>query len=160
MAKTFEGNLSGQGLSLAIVVSRFNRLVTERLLAGAHDALARHSVDQEKVDVAWVPGSLELPLAARRLAERGRYDAIVCLGAVIRGETPHFDYVASQAAAGISRVALDTGVPTIFGVITANTLEQALERAGGKAGNKGYDAVVTAIEMANLLEQVEGTGGC
>ena len=160
MAKTFEANLSGQGLSLAIVVSRFNRLVTERLLAGAHDALARHGVDQEKVDVAWVPGSLELPLAARRLAERGRYDAIVCLGAVIRGETPHFDYVASQAAAGISRVALDSGVPTIFGVITANTLEQALERAGGKAGNKGYDAVVTAIEMANLLEQVEGTGGC
>ena len=160
MARTFEGNISGQGLSLAIVVSRFNRLVTERLLAGAHDALARHGVDQEKVDVAWVPGSLELPLAARRLAERGRYDAIVCLGAVIRGETPHFDYVASQAAAGISRVALDSGVPTIFGVITANTLEQALERAGGKAGNKGYDAVVTAIEMANLLEQVEGTGGC
>ena len=157
MAKTFEGNLSGQGLSLAIVVSRFNRLVTERLLAGAHDALARHGVDQEKVDVAWVPGALELPLAARRLAERGRYDAIVCLGAVIRGETPHFDYVASQAAAGISRVALDSGVPTIFGVITANTLEQALERAGGKAGNKGYDAIVTAIEMANLLEQVEGT---
>ena len=160
MSKTLEGSLSGQGLSLAIVVSRFNRLVTERLLAGAHDALARHGVDQEKVDVAWVPGSLELPLAARRLAERGRYDAIVCLGAVIRGETPHFDYVASQAAAGISRVALDSGVPTIFGVITANTLEQALERAGGKAGNKGYDAVVTAIEMANLLEQVEGTGGC
>jgi len=158
--KTLEGNLSGQGLSLAIVVSRFNRLVTERLLAGARDALARHGVDQEKVDVAWVPGSLELPLAARRLAERGRYDAIVCLGAVIRGETPHFDYVASQAAAGISRVALDSGVPTIFGVITANSLEQALERAGGKAGNKGYDAVVTAIEMANLLEQVEGAGGC
>jgi 6,7-dimethyl-8-ribityllumazine synthase len=156
VAKTFEGNLSGQGLSLAIVVSRFNRLVTERLLAGAHDALDRHGVDREKVDIAWVPGSLELPLAARRLAERGRYDAIVCLGAVIRGDTPHFDYVASQAAAGISRVALDSGVPTIFGVITANTLEQALERAGGKAGNKGYDAVVTAIEMANLLEQVEG----
>jgi len=157
VARTFEGKLSGQGLSLAIVVSRFNRLVTERLLAGAQDALARHGVDGEKVDTAWVPGSLELPLAARRLAERGRYDAIVCLGAVIRGDTPHFDYVASQAAAGITRVALDTGVPTIFGVITANTLEQALERAGGKAGNKGYDAVVTAIEMANLLEQVEGT---
>ena len=157
MAKTFESRISGQGLSLAIVVSRFNRLVTERLLAGAHDAVARHGVDQEKVDVAWVPGAMELPLAARRLAERGRYDAIVCLGAVIRGETPHFDYVAGQAAAGISRVALDTGVPTIFGVITANTLEQALDRAGGKAGNKGYDAVVTAIEMANLLEQVEGT---
>jgi len=160
VSRTLEGSLSGQGLSLAIVVSRFNRLVTERLLAGAHDAMARHGVDQEKVDVAWVPGALELPLAARRLAERGRYDAIVCLGAVIRGETPHFDYVASQAAAGISRVALDTGVPTIFGVITANTLEQALDRAGGKAGNKGYDAVITAIEMANLLEQVEGTGGC
>jgi 6,7-dimethyl-8-ribityllumazine synthase len=158
VARTFEGNLSGQGLSLAIVVSRFNRLVTERLLAGAQDALARHGVDQEKVDVAWVPGSLELPLVARRLAGRGRYDAIVCLGAVIRGETPHFDYVASQAAAGISRVALDTGVPVVFGVITANTLEQALDRAGGKAGNKGYDAVVTAIEMANLLEEIEGAG--
>jgi len=157
VARTFEGKLSGQSLSLAIVVSRFNRLVTERLLAGAQDALARHGIDGDKVDVAWVPGSLELPLVARRLAERGRYDAIVCLGAVIRGETPHFDYVASQAAAGITRVALDTGVPTIFGVITTNTLEQALERAGGKAGNKGYDAVVTAIEMANLLEQVEGT---
>ena len=156
MVRTFEGSLSGQGLSLAIVVSRFNRLVTERLLAGAQDALARHGVDQEKVDVAWVPGSMELPLVARRLAERRRYDAIVCLGAVIRGETPHFEYVASQAAAGISRVALDSGVPTIFGVITANNLEQALERAGGKAGNKGYDAVVGAIEMATLLEQLEG----
>ena len=156
MVRTFEGSLSGQGLSLAIVVSRFNRLVTERLLAGAQDALARHGVDQEKVDGAWVPGSMELPLVARRLAERRRYDAIVCLGAVIRGETPHFEYVASQAAAGISRVALDSGVPTIFGVITANTLEQALERAGGKAGNKGYDAVVGAIEMATLLEQLEG----
>ncbi len=158
MAKTFEGNLSGQGLSLAIVVSRFNRLVTERLLAGAEDAMARHGVDRERVDVAWVPGSVELPLVARRLAGRGRYDAIICLGAVIRGETPHFDYVASQAAAGISRVALDSGVPTIFGVITAETLAQALERAGGKAGNKGYDAVVTAIETANLLEQIEGAG--
>jgi 6,7-dimethyl-8-ribityllumazine synthase len=157
VAKTFESRLSGQGLSLAIVVSRFNRLVTERLLAGAHDAVARHGVDPEKVDVAWVPGAMELPLVARRLAERGRYDAVVCLGAVIRGETPHFEYVAGQAAAGIGRVALDTGVPTIFGVITANTLEQALDRAGGKAGNKGYDAIVTAIEMANLLEQVEGT---
>jgi len=156
VVRTFEGSLSGQGLSLAIVVSRFNRLVTERLLAGAQDALSRHGVDQEKVDVAWVPGSMELPLVARRLAERRRYDAIVCLGAVIRGETPHFDYVASQAAAGLSRVALDSGVPTIFGVITANTLEQALERAGGKAGNKGYDAVVAAIEMATLLEQLEG----
>lgn len=156
MTRTFEGSLSGQGLSLAIVVSRFNRLVTERLLAGAQDAIARHGVDGEKVDVAWVPGSIELPLVARRLAERRRYDAIVCLGAVIRGETPHFDHVANQAAAGTSRVALDTGVPVIFGVITANTLEQALERAGGKAGNKGYDAVVTAIEMANLLEGLEG----
>lgn len=156
MTRTFEGSLSGQGLSLAIVVSRFNRLVTERLLAGAQDAIARHGVDSEKVDVAWVPGSIELPLVARRLADRRRYDAIVCLGAVIRGETPHFEHVANQAAAGTSRVALDTGVPVIFGVITANTLEQALERAGGKAGNKGYDAVVAAIEMANLLEGLEG----
>ena len=156
MVRTFEGSLSGQGLSLAIVVSRFNRLVTERLLAGAQDALARQGVDQEMVDVAWVPGRMELPLVARRLAGRRRYDAIVCLGAVIRGEAPPLDYVASQAAAGLSRVALDSGVPTIFGVITANTLEQALERAGGKAGNKGYDAVVGAIEMATLLEQLEG----
>jgi 6,7-dimethyl-8-ribityllumazine synthase len=148
---TFEGRQSGQGLSIAIVVSRFNELVTRALLSGAQDGLASHGVEPEGVDVAWVPGSFEIPLTARKLAESGRYQAIVCVGAVIRGETPHFDQVANQASSGIARVALDTGVPVIFGIITADTLEQALERAGGKMGNKGYDAAVAAIEMANLM---------
>ena len=148
---TFEGRQSGQGLSIAIVVSRFNELVTRALLSGAQDGLASHGVEPEDVDVAWVPGSFEIPLTARKLAESGRYQAIVCVGAVIRGETPHFDQVANQASSGIARVALDTGVPVIFGIITADTLEQALERAGGKMGNKGYDAAVAAIEMANLM---------
>ena len=148
---TFEGRLSGQGLSIAIVVSRFNELVTRALFSGAQDGLARHGVEPEDVDVAWVPGSFEIPVTARKLAESGRYQAVVCLGAVIRGETPHFDQVANQASSGIARVALDTGVPVIFGIITADTLEQALERAGGKMGNKGYDAAVAAIEMANLM---------
>ena len=148
---TFEGRLWGQGLSIAIVVSRFNELVTRALLTGAQDGLARHGVEPEGVDVAWVPGSFEIPLTARKLAESGRYQAVICLGAVIRGETPHFDQVANQVNSGVGRVALDTGVPVIFGVITADTLEQALERAGGKMGNKGYDAAVAAIEMANLM---------
>ena len=148
---TFEGRTSGEGLSIAIVVSRFNELVTRALLSGAQEGLASHGVDPEDVDVAWVPGSFELPLTARKLAESGRYQAIVCVGAVLRGETPHFDQVANQASSGIARVALDTGLPVIFGVITADTLEQALERAGGKMGNKGYDAAVAAIEMANLM---------
>ena len=148
---TFEGRLWGQGLAIAIVVSRFNELVTRALLAGAQDGLARHGVEPEGVDVAWVPGSFEIPLAARKLAESGRYQAVICLGAVIRGETPHFDQVANQASSGIARAALDTGVPVIFGVLTTETLEQALERAGGKMGNKGYAAAVAAIEMANLM---------
>ena len=148
---TFEGRLWGEGLSIAVVVARFNELVTRALLSGAEDGLARHGVEPEGVDVAWVPGSFEIPVAARKLAESGRYQAVVCLGAVIRGETPHFDQVANQASSGIARVALDTGVPVIFGIITADTLEQALERAGGKMGNKGYDAAVAAIEMANLM---------
>ena len=152
---TFEGRLWGQGLRIAIVVSRFNELVTRPLLGGAQDGLARHGVEPEGVDVAWVPGSLEIPLTARKLAESGRYQAVICLGAVIRGETPHFDHVANQASSGIARVALDTGVPVIFGVITADTLEQALERAGGKMGNKGYDAAVAAIEMANLMRGLQ-----
>ena len=134
---TFEGRLWGEGLSIAVVVSRFNELVTRPLLSGAQDGLVRHGVEPEGVDVAWVPGSFEIPLTARKLAESGRYQAVVCLGAVIRGETPHFDQVANQASSGIARVALDTGVPVIFGIITADTLEQALERAGGKMGNKG-----------------------
>jgi 6,7-dimethyl-8-ribityllumazine synthase len=138
-------------LSIAIVVARFNELVTRPLLSGAQDGLARHGVEPEDVDVAWVPGSFEIPVTARMLAESGRYQAVICLGAVIRGETPHFDHVANQASSGIGRVALDTGLPVIFGIITADTLEQALERAGGKMGNKGYDAAVAAIEMANLM---------
>ena len=151
MGNTFKGELRGAGLRIALVVSRFNEAVTARLLAGARTALERHGVRKQDVDVAWVPGAFELPFAARRLAESRRYDAVVCLGAVIRGETPHFEYVAGAAARGIAEVARDTGVPTIFGVITPNTLEQALDRAGGKVGNKGYDAVVSAIEMANLV---------
>ncbi len=154
MGTTFQGELHGDGLRLALVVSRFNEMVTSRLLAGARSALERHGVREEDVDVAWVPGAFELPIAARKLAESRRYDAVVCLGAVIRGETPHFEYIAAEAARGIAQVARDTGVPAIFGVITPNTLEQALDRAGGKVGNKGYDAVVSAIEMANLMRQL------
>jgi len=154
MTKTFEGKLDGAGLRIAVVVSRFNEDVTSRMLAGAREALTKHGVRDDDVDVAWVPGAFELPLAARKLAESHRYDAVVCLGAVIRGETPHFDYVAGAAARGVLDVGRDTGVPAVFGVVTPNTHEQALERAGGKKGNKGFDAVVTAIEMANLLRAI------
>jgi 6,7-dimethyl-8-ribityllumazine synthase len=153
---TFEGRLRGEGLSIAIVVSRFNDLITRQLLAGAEDGLRRHDVEAERVDVAWVPGSFEIPLVARKLAQSGRYQAVVCLGAIIRGETPHFEYVASQVSSGIARASLETGVPLIFGIITADSLEEALERAGGKMGNKGYDAAVSAIEMANLMRGMAG----
>jgi len=154
MGTTFQGELSGAGLRIAIVVSRFNEAITSRLLAGAREALTRHEVRDEDVDVAWVPGAFELPLVARKLAESRRYDAVVCLGAVIRGETPHFEYVAGEAARGIGQVSCDTGVPAIFGVITPDTTEQAEARAGGKKGNKGHDAALNAIEMANLLRQL------
>jgi 6,7-dimethyl-8-ribityllumazine synthase len=154
MAATFQGELRGAGLRVALVVSRFNEPVTTRLLAGARSALERHGVREEDIDVAWVPGAFELPLAARRLAESRRYDAVACLGAIIRGETPHFDYIAAETARGIGQVAQDTGVPTVFGVLTPNTLEQAMERAGGKVGDKGYDAAVTAIEMATLMQRL------
>ena len=142
-------------MSIAVVVSRFNQALTEKLLAGAQEALGKCGIDSNSVDVVWVPGSFELPLAAKRLAERGRYDAIACLGCVLRGETPHFDYVAGQAATGIARVGLDTGVPIAFGVITADTLQQAVERAGGSSGNKGFDAVMTAVRMANLMKMID-----
>jgi len=142
-------------MSLAVVVSRFNQALTEKLLAGAQEALRKCGVGADSVDVVWVPGSFELPLAAKRLAESGRYDAIACLGCVLRGETPHFDYVAGQAATGIGRVGLDTGVPVAFGVITADTLQQAVERAGGSSGNKGFDAVMTAVRMANLMKVID-----
>lgn len=154
MAHTFQGELNGEGLRVGIVVARFNEPITSRMLSGAREALDRHGVRESDVDVAWVPGAFELPLVARKLAETRRYDAVVCLGAVIRGETPHFDFVAGEAARGIAEVSRDTGVPTIFGVITPNTMEQAQARAGGKVGNKGYDAAVNAIEMANLLRQL------
>ena len=142
-------------MSLAVVVSRFNQALTEKLLAGAQEALGKCGVGADSVDVVWVPGSFELPLAAKRLAESGRYDAIACLGCVLRGETPHFDYVAGQAATGIGRVGLDTNVPVAFGVITADTLQQAVERAGGSSGNKGFDAVMTAVRMADLMKKID-----
>ena len=151
MSKIFEGQLSAAGLRFAIVVSRFNSFITERLLAGAMDGLVRAGGDPELIDVIKVPGSWEVPLAAGEAARQKRYDAVICLGAVIRGETPHFDYVAGEAAKGIAQVSLQTGVPVAFGVLTTNTLEQAIDRAGAKGGNKGFDAAMTAIEMANLL---------
>ncbi len=156
---TYEGTLRGDGLRVAIVASRFNDLVTERLVAGARDGLVRHGVDAGSVAVAWVPGALELPLAAQRLAASGDHDAVICIGVVIRGSTDHYTHVASQCAAGVARVQLDTGVPVVFGVLTTETLDQALERAGSKLGNKGFEAATTAIEMADLLRQLPKAGG-
>jgi len=137
-----------------LVVSRFNEFISRKLLEGALDALSRHGVAAEDIEVAWVPGAFEIPLVARRLAESGRYQAVICLGAVIRGATPHFEYVAAEVAKGIALVGLETGVPTLFGVLTTDSIEQAIERAGTKAGNKGFDAALAAIEMANLLRQL------
>jgi 6,7-dimethyl-8-ribityllumazine synthase len=150
MGETWIGSLDGRGLSIAIVVARFNEAVVERLLAGCRSGLERHGVAPEAIDIAHVPGSFEAPGVAKLLAGSGRYHAVICLGAVIRGGTPHFEYVAGQAAAGVLRAGLDTGVPVIFGILTTDTVEQALDRAGLKAGNKGYDAAVAAVEMANL----------
>ncbi|MBL8211336.1 MAG: 6,7-dimethyl-8-ribityllumazine synthase [Bryobacterales bacterium] len=149
-----EGTLDAKGLKFAIVVSRFNSIITERLLAGALDALRRTGGSEEDVTVAWVPGSWELPVVVRELAHVGGWDGIICLAAVIKGDTPHFDYVAGEAAKGVSAVAQQTGIPVAFGVLTTNTVEQAVDRAGAKHGNKGFDAAMTAIEMANLLRQV------
>ena len=148
----YEGDLIGSGLKVGIVVARFNELLSNRLLSGAMDALLRHGVAEEDVDTAWVPGAFEIPFLAKKLAESGNYDAVIALGVVIRGGTPHFDYVAAEVSKGIAKVGLDTGVPVMFGVITADTIEQAVERAGTKAGNKGWDAANGAIEMANLLK--------
>jgi len=156
MPKVYEGHLIGQGLRFGLVAGRFNEFITTRLLSGALDALNRHGVAEQDVEIAWVPGAFEIPLVARRMVALQRFDAVICLGAVIRGATPHFDYVAAEVAKGVAKVGLDTGVPTIFGVITADTIEQAVERAGTKAGNKGWDAAVTAIEMANLMRQMAG----
>jgi 6,7-dimethyl-8-ribityllumazine synthase len=151
---SYEGKLNGAGLRVALVCSRFNDLITTRLVVGARDGLVRHGVDPSSISEAWVPGAFELPLVARRLAGSGEYDAVVCLGAVIRGATGHYEHVAGQCAAGIQRAQLDTGIPVIFGVLTTETIEQAIERAGTKAGNKGFDAAVAAIEMVDLLRQL------
>ena len=159
MGREFQGELVGRGRRFGIVVSRFNELVTQRLLEGARDALLRHGVAEDHIDVARVPGSFEIPLAAQCLARGGHYAAVICLGAVIRGETGHYDHVAGGVAAGIARVTLDSGVPTIFGVLTTDTVEQALDRAGLKSGNKGYEAAVTAIEMASLVERLDDARG-
>lgn len=148
---TFEGHLVGSGLKVGIVVSRFNELLGSRLLSGAQDALVRHGVNAEDIDVAWVPGAFEIPLVAHKLAASKRYDSVIALGVVIRGGTPHFEYVASEVSKGVAKASLDTGVPVLFGVITADTIEQAVERAGTKAGNKGWEAATAAIEMATLM---------
>lgn len=154
MPKIIEGKLISKDKRYGIVVSRFNEFISSRLLDGALDALTRHGVRDEEIVVAWTPGSYEIPVVAKKMASSGQYDAVIALGAVIRGSTPHFDYIASEAAKGVAMVGLDTGVPVMFGILTTDTIEQAVERAGTKAGNKGYDAAVGAIEMVNLLEQV------
>lgn len=154
MGREFEGLLDGRGLRFGIVVARFNELITNQLLSGARDGLRRHGVAEDAIDVAYVPGSLEIPVAAQAMARAGRYDAVICLGAVIRGATAHFDYVAAGVAQGIARVSLESGLPVIFGVLTTDTIEQALERAGTKQGNKGWDAALAAIETAQVLRAV------
>ena len=155
MARVVEGNLTAHGLSFGIVASRFNDFITARLLDGALDALRRHGVEEEKITVVRVPGSFEIPLLAKRLAASRQYDAIICLGTVIRGATPHFDYIAGEVAKGVATAGLETGVPMAFGVLTTDSIEQAVERAGTKAGNKGFDAACSAIEMANLLRELK-----
>lgn len=154
MPKTVQGMLDAKGKTFGITVSRFNEFVTQKLLEGALDCLNRHSADDDNITIVWVPGSFEIPYAASRMAQSKKFDAVICLGAVIRGQTPHFDYIANEVAKGVARISLDTGVPTIFGVITADTLEQAIERAGTKAGNKGWDAALSAIEMTRLFEHI------
>lgn len=153
MAKVIEGKISGQGLKFALVVSRFNDFISDRLLQGALDALVRHGVKEVDIQVVKVPGSFEIPMVARKLALSKKYHAIICLGAIIRGATSHFEYICSEVSKGVATVGLETGIPTIFGVITADTLEQAIERAGTKSGNKGWNAAIAAMEMANLIKQ-------
>jgi 6,7-dimethyl-8-ribityllumazine synthase len=154
MPKVIEGQLISKGRRYGIVVSRFNEFISSKLLGGALDGLQRHGVDDSEITVVWTPGSFETPLVAKRMAASGAYDAVIALGAVIRGSTPHFDYVAGEAAKGVAIASLETGVPVIFGILTTETIEQAVERAGTKSGNKGFDAAVSAIEMVNLLEQL------
>ncbi len=154
MAKIIEGKLIAKGKKFGVVISRFNNLISSQLLLGAQDCLIRHECKQDDITVAWVPGSFEIPLAAKKMVQSSNYDAVICLGAVIRGGTPHFNYIASEVSKGIANVGLEAGLPVIFGIITADTIEQALERAGTKAGNKGWDAALSAIEMVNLMGKI------
>jgi 6,7-dimethyl-8-ribityllumazine synthase len=154
MSKQYQGMLQGEGLKFGVVISRFNEFFSKKLLEGARDALLRHGVAEDDIEEAWTPGSFEIPLIAQKMAQTKKYDAVICLGAVIRGGTPHFDYIANEVTKGIAKINLDTGVPVIYGVITTDTLEQAIERSGTKAGNKGFDAAVSAIEMANLVKSI------
>lgn len=155
MVKTIEGNLIAKGKKFVIAASRFNDFITKQLIDGCLDTLIRHGADKEKIELVYVPGAFEIPLIAQKLARSKGFDAVICLGAVIRGSTPHFDYVASEVSKGVAQVSLDTGIPVIFGVITADTIEQAIERAGTKDGNKGKDAAISAIEMVNLITQIK-----
>ena len=154
MSKQYEGALLGKGLKFGLVISRFNEFFSKKMLEGAQDALLRHGVSEDDIELAWTPGSFEIPLIAQKMAQTKNYDAIICLGAVIRGSTPHFDHISTEVTKGIAKVNLDTGVPVIYGVITTDTLEQAIERSGSKAGNKGFNAAVSAIEMANLVKEI------
>lgn len=154
MSKQFEGMLQGKGLKFGVVVSRFNEFFTHKLLDGAKDALLRHGVNEEDIEVAWTPGSFEMPLIAQKLAQSHKYDAVICLAAIIRGGTSHADYLAAEVTKGIAKVGLDSGLPVIYGIITTDNLEQAIERSGTKAGNKGFDAAISAIEMTNLLKSI------
>ncbi len=154
MSKEYQGVLAGEGLKIGIVISRFNEFITGKLLDGAKDALMRHGVKEDDIETAWVPGAFEIPLVAKKMAQSGKFDAVICLGAVIRGATPHFEYIAAEVSKGIANVALETGMPLTFGVITSDTIEQAIERAGTKMGNAGFNAAVNAIEMANLLKSL------
>ena len=154
--KTLEGKLIAKGMRVGIVAARFNEFITSKLLSGALDGLLRHDIDGDDIHVAWVPGAFEIPLAASKMAKSGKYDAVICLGAVIRGSTTHYDYVCNEVSKGVAAVGLETGVPVLFGVLTTENIEQAIERAGTKAGNKGYDCALSAIEMVDLLRQMEG----
>lgn len=155
MANILEGYLNGKNLKIGIVVARFNEFITSKLLSGATDTLRRHETNEDDIDVAWVPGAFEIPVVAKKLAQTGKYDAVICLGAVIRGSTTHYDYVCNEVSKGVAQVGMSTGVPTIFGVVTTENIEQAVERAGTKAGNKGSDAAMAAMEMASLLKKIK-----
>ena len=154
--KTFEGSMVANNMKVGIVAARFNEFITSKLLGGAMDGLVRHGVQEEDVQVAWVPGAFEIPLIAAKMAKSGKYDAVICLGAVIRGSTSHYDYVCAEVSKGVAHVSLESDIPVMFGVLTTDTIEQAIERAGTKAGNKGYDCALGAVEMAHLIRQIEG----